>query len=1396
MSSGMQKAQHNFPSGEDIFGVAVDRGIVISGESHVIPSVSPFQLYLDYVPLQIHQYPFLSPNVFIPGYNETFTSPPGTFGFVVNYSGLEAGLVTFNALQSGLSISVEYTTYGDIISAFMVNDLSQSIDAIETYVLNLPSVSGSYLTASGGTISGQLLMNGNLSLGTGNIISQTSGINTVGTNTKPMSNVFSNSIQTNSLQSPGNMNVLANGNLTLSGNSNVYIQGNLIPQPSGIENLGSASNPWDQLYIEALASSLVLSSGINILVSAPSSNNIGSPTSPIGNLYATNITSPSIASGLTALFVQKAGDTMFGTLTIASGNTLNTYTVTNSAGNLTLSSAGQITINNNIIPNASGTLNLGSASNPINTVYAQNISTTNLSGNFVNKNGDTMNGDLNFPVGTNLNVYQINSYPTGSGSINIAASQLNINSLANTTFNISSVQMMEIGSNGIYVTTSVLPTQSGLYNLGAPNTPYNYVYANNLVFGTIQSGVNVSGAIIYGATIAAGSNIVSAVSGDSNIGSPSEPIGTIYANNIVTLLGSGTYLSVYGGTLNGNYVPSASGLWAIGSPTNPLSGVYANNLEAEFVHKSGDVMSGPLSTPLLYNGGTLVVSGNITDIYGQQMNLQTLNGAIIINANTEIALLNNGVTELTVTSSGILSYNSSFPNISGNYTLGTPQYPYGAVYANAFFSPSSSGAYVLKAGDKMSGPLYNNVISNNGAPYIYISGSVAEGLGSSVSGANAHAEGIGTIAFASGSHSEGWNTNAGAVIPQLFTTITIGNGTHAEGSGTYANADFSHVEGVSTITQQNATSSHAEGWYTFAVTEASHAEGSYTTAGSLPTDETPQGGSSTHAEGYYTNALGPNTHAEGSWTSGIGYSSHVEGMTTVGWGSGSHAQGINTVASGNYSFAGGQFTNANGFASVALAGWSGSANASGSWFFGDANQQANSINNIPNSLLMRFSGGVNLDPTTTISGTNAIFSNVTVVNPNATEDPFYRYNQQPLLHYTNNYSTVFSTYVLDAANYGTWDGEYYWSANYSNSSISQINQNGTVVNNYTFSEPPLQLAWDGQYIWVGCADVSGTLIQFNPTTATTISTNKLNPSASGAGGIQGLVWDGINLWAGVAQDGYGGEIIKLSSSGTALVTISGQTNVNGMVVTDLINSGTSTRYIWGACTGFISKINVSNNTYQTFTTSPATSVYRLCSDGVYIYGCDFGTNVIFKYLASNGSLVATWATVTNPNSIAFDGENIWVAGNANKVYIHERNNGTILTILNNNISNGLVFDGTYMWGNGQAGSYPLNNGFVSKMVVSDIAGNSKFFNSLSIMNSGNTLAYSLSSKNGANFYGNNLSGVTNINLTPAPQPRTLVNTRAVPDIHAKSVRLGSPGINPSGESAVCEGTYTMCVSGS
>jgi hypothetical protein len=345
----------------------------------------------------------------------------------------------------------------------------------------------------------------------------------------------------------------------------------------------------------------------------------------------------------------------------------------------------------------------------------------------------------------------------------------------------------------------------------------------------------------------------------------------------------------------------------------------------------------------------------------------------------------------------------------------------------------------------------------------------------------------------------------------------------------------------------------------------------------------------------------------------------------------------------------------------------------------------------------------------------------------------YRYNTQPLLYWSGAGPQVLKTIsVQGAGNYGVWDGEDLWVPDFGGNTISKVNEDGDVLDTYQLdgNTQPLQLAYDGKNIWIASGDCAAHLKRFDPTTGTTTGDWTMNPSCVGAGGIQGITWDGKNIWIGVAQQGAGagsGLVEKIDpNSGDVLASIGGQTNANGMIVTNLSSVSGTTEYIWVANSMFISKIKASDMTYQAIPNPDTT--YRLATDGTYIYGANWDNGKIFKYLASDGYLVATWQGEVGLNTIAFDGKYIWTTGGGNNtIQIFDRDTGNIIDSLDNAGYSDLVFDGTYMWS-------IIDTGTVKKLSIGNQMGDLKVTQSLSVMDENSDTSLFLSGTSSQNSF--------------------------------------------------------------
>ena len=118
------------------------------------------------------------------------------------------------------------------------------------------------------------------------------------------------------------------------------------------------------------------------------------------------------------------------------------------------------------------------------------------------------------------------------------------------------------------------------------------------------------------------------------------------------------------------------------------------------------------------------------------------------------------------------------------------------------------------------------VSSTYGRVVQYVSGSLYDGFGNSVSISGSGNIDTSSFATTGSNRFNGNQTITGSLIQGLEGNIATGENSHAEGSITKAIGDYSHAEGD--FTQAIGNYSHAEGQNTIALGGYSHAEGNNT----------------------------------------------------------------------------------------------------------------------------------------------------------------------------------------------------------------------------------------------------------------------------------------------------------------------------------------------------------------------------------------------------------------------------------------------------------------------------------------------------------------------------------------------------------------------------------------
>jgi hypothetical protein len=268
-------------------------------------------------------------------------------------------------------------------------------------------------------------------------------------------------------------------------------------------------------------------------------------------------------------FVHITGDTVTGPLTIESGATLNITDVVSSglnwvmSGNSTISSNGSVT----------------------ESVFARNISSF--------------------------------SYQIGGFSVGISSYAVGITGLY---ANLEGSGLLRLASQGyILVSGNFVPELDNVFDIGTTGVYYSTIYANSVIssgtgISSLNGLVSTSGSTMSGnLTFGSGASILNSVSGINQIGDDTNPFGDIYTKTLhatnITGMSPITVLSD---------LEFSSGI-SIGSLSNPVDTIYANNL----VGVSGLDLNAIVAKSGSDIFGDLTFSGNASIVLESGSNIST-----------------------------------------------------------------------------------------------------------------------------------------------------------------------------------------------------------------------------------------------------------------------------------------------------------------------------------------------------------------------------------------------------------------------------------------------------------------------------------------------------------------------------------------------------------------------------------------------------------------------------------------------------------------------------------------------------------------------------------------------------------------------------------------------------
>lgn len=142
----------NYPYSADSFTAHTDQGVDVTGEQHIIPSVSPYIVTLNDIPLGpiTNSDGSVTPTTLvIVGWTEITDGAPQAGQYIVNYT---TGILTFNLMDSGRTIQASYTTAGDTILAEHVNTLQDGMDGVQDDLLGSHRALKAVINSGGSSI--------------------------------------------------------------------------------------------------------------------------------------------------------------------------------------------------------------------------------------------------------------------------------------------------------------------------------------------------------------------------------------------------------------------------------------------------------------------------------------------------------------------------------------------------------------------------------------------------------------------------------------------------------------------------------------------------------------------------------------------------------------------------------------------------------------------------------------------------------------------------------------------------------------------------------------------------------------------------------------------------------------------------------------------------------------------------------------------------------------------------------------------------------------------------------------------------------------------------------------------------------------------------------------------
>jgi DNA-binding beta-propeller fold protein YncE len=221
-----------------------------------------------------------------------------------------------------------------------------------------------------------------------------------------------------------------------------------------------------------------------------------------------------------------------------------------------------------------------------------------------------------------------------------------------------------------------------------------------------------------------------------------------------------------------------------------------------------------------------------------------------------------------------------------------------------------------------------------------------------------------------------------------------------------------------------------------------------------------------------------------------------------------------------------------------------------------------------------------------------------------------------------------------------FDGQNVWVTDYLSSDVMAIDAAGQLVGTIKLpaNANPEGILYDGKYIWTanngtGVNNVS----KIDPSSMTLLATYPVNLSPDG------VAFDGTYIWV---TNSYSNNVTKLDRASGEIL----RTYPTGNFPLSIIFDGGKNLWIGNgadqsfgtAVTGSVVKMRAYGGV--NLGTFPVGSGVRgLAYDGSHIWVCNSRSNTVSLLRASDGTTLGTYPTGHAPRSVAYDGSRMWIA---------------------------------------------------------------------------------------------------------------------------------------------------------